>query len=273
MTRIWFDTALETVATFWRVLRRDGVALGFATHDQDIWIDGIRHQAAPGLVPSAIRRSADFEPDSAEVQGALSHASIAAEDLVAGRFDGASVLIGVVDWHTGENAVLYRGSIGAITEQAGTFTAALQSRKAELQRDPVPRTSPACRAAFCGPGCTLSAARFTHEATLAAYDPTTGAATLDCAIVPADLLGGTIRWFDGPCAGITMGIAAIRDGAVLFDGPIDAVMPPGTRAHVRQGCDRTIGTCGDRFGNAINFQGEPYLPGNDLVARYPAPSQ
>ena len=33
---------------------------------------------------------------------------------------------------------------------------------------------------------------------------------------------------------------------------------------------RTALTCATRFGNVINFQGEPYLPGNDLIARSPA---
>ena len=65
--------------------------------------------------PSAIRRSADFEPDSAEVEGALSHDSIPAADLAKGRFDGARVLIGVVDWETQTREVLYRGTIGTVT--------------------------------------------------------------------------------------------------------------------------------------------------------------
>jgi hypothetical protein len=52
------------------------------------------------------------------------------------------------------------GSIG--TERGGGgFVAKLQSRKAELLRDPVPRTSPTCRADFCGKGCALSVAGFT----------------------------------------------------------------------------------------------------------------
>ena len=71
MSRVWFSQPLETAATFWRVIRRDGVTLGFTTHDRDLWFDGVLHRAAPGMVPSAIRRSTDFEPDSAEVQGAL----------------------------------------------------------------------------------------------------------------------------------------------------------------------------------------------------------
>ena len=40
MSRVWFDAPLETAAPFWRVLRRDGVTLGFTTHDRDLWFDG-----------------------------------------------------------------------------------------------------------------------------------------------------------------------------------------------------------------------------------------
>ncbi|MBS0481883.1 MAG: DUF2163 domain-containing protein [Proteobacteria bacterium] len=274
MSRVWFSDPLECVATFWRIARRDGVTLGLTTHDRDLWFDGVLHRATPGMIPSAIRRSADFEPDSAEVQGALSHESIAAADLAIGRYDGAAVLIGVVDWETLERAVLYRGSIGTVTEQAGAFTAALQSRKADLQRDPVPRTSPSCRAAFCGPGCRLSAARFTRLARLLTFDPERNAVLLEGGIGPAGYhVGGLLRWLDGPCAGLTMGIVAEQEGALVLDTPLDGVPPPGTPLMLREGCDRTLATCAARFGNAANFQGEPFLPGNDLVTRYPAPAQ
>ena len=42
-TRTWFSQALETVAIWWRLERRDGVTLGFTTHDRDLWFDGV-HQ-------------------------------------------------------------------------------------------------------------------------------------------------------------------------------------------------------------------------------------
>ena len=120
MNRIWFDQPLETVATWWRVLRRDGVALGFTTHDRDLWFGGVLHQAAPGMVPSAIRRSADFEPDSAEVEGALSHAAISSADLAAGRYDGAKVTIGLVDWETFEETAIYKLHLSATRMLAAT---------------------------------------------------------------------------------------------------------------------------------------------------------
>lgn len=231
------------------------------------------YRTVAGLVPSAIRRSADFEPDSAEVQGALSHDSISATDLALGRFDRARVLIGLVDWESLETRVLYRGAIGTVAEEAGQFTATLQSRKAELQRDPVPRTSPSCRAAFCGPGCTLSAARFEHAGQVSGSDLAANSVTLDAAVDPALLVGGHLRWLDGPLAGITMGIVALSGGALVLDQPLDIQPEPGNRVLLREGCDRRLETCASRFGNAVNFQGEPFLPGNDLVVRYPVPVQ
>ena len=42
----------------------------------------------------------------------------------------------------------------------------------------------------------------------------------------------------------------------------------GLRVTLREGCDHTLPTCTNRFANAVNFQGEPFLPGNDALIRY-----
>lgn len=96
--RVFFDRELDTVATFWRIYRRDGVAIGFTSHDRDLVFGGLRHLAAPGMIPAAIRLTAELSNDSAEVQGALNHTSIRETELAAGLFDEAAIEIGAVDW-------------------------------------------------------------------------------------------------------------------------------------------------------------------------------
>lgn len=270
MSRVFLHEPLEGVATFWRIARRDGVTLGLTSHDRDLWFDGVLHRAAPGLLPSAIRRTADLSPDSAEVEGALSHDGIAAADLAAGRFDGAGVEIGVVDWETLERAVLYRGAIGEVSHESSGFAAELHSAKAELGVDTVPRTSPTCRARFCGPGCTLSVARFTHEAVLAAIDFEANRVAFAGIAAAAPFGEGSLRWIDGPHAGLTMEVTRVDGEGLVLDRTLDPALAPGARALLRQGCDHTLQTCHQRFANAANFHGEPFLPGNDLIARYPA---
>lgn len=270
MTYTFFATELEGVATWWRIERRDGVTLGFTSHDRDLAFDGVVHRAAPGILPSAIRKTSGLDGDSAEMQGPLSHGSISAADLAQGRFDGAQVRIGAVDWETLAREQLYAGSIGTVGEDAGGFTAELLSAKARLAVDPVPRTSPACRAVFCGPGCTLPAARFIAEAAVLAVDRERNAASF-AGIDPHLYAFGSLRWLGGPQIGLTMEVVAVEGVMLLLDTPLDPDTGIGLRAILRQGCDHTLGTCHARFGNAANFRGEPFLPGNDLLTRYPAP--
>lgn len=268
--RVFFDRELDTVATFWRIYRRDGVMLAFTSHDRDLAFGGVRHLAAPGMIPAAIRLTAELSNDSAEAQGALSHASIRAGDLAAGLFDEAAITIGAVDWTTLDHHTLYTGQIGRIEDDSTQFAAELQSAKSLLERDLVPRTSPTCRAEFCGPGCGLSAAHFTAVHSLVALDLETNRARF-AGLVDADFVDGRLRFMDGPQTGIAFGIVAAADGWLALDRPLVPGTLPGTRTELRQGCDHTIATCAGRFGNGVNFRGEPFLPGNDLLARYGQP--
>jgi uncharacterized phage protein (TIGR02218 family) len=269
MSRVFFREELEGVATFWRVERRDGVALGFTSHDRDLWLDGVLHRSAPGMLPSAVRRTADLAPDSVEVKGALAHDAIAPADLAAGRYDGARIRLGVLDWESGEHAVLYRGEIGAIAEEAAQFSAELLSAKAQLEIDPVPRTSPTCRAEFCGPGCTLSAAHFTHDLRIAEVDFTANAIVLAGGPPVANFRDGRLRWIDGSAAGLATRVADVSGNALVIEDDLPPDTAPGWLVRLREGCDHTIATCAARYGNAANFQGEPFVPGNDILARYP----
>ncbi len=252
--RSFFAAGLETAASWWRIHRRDGVTLGFTTHDRDLWFAGILHRAAPGMLPSAVRLTAGFEDDPGEVEGVLGHSDIVAEDLAAGLFDGARVESGIVDWETLDCALLYAGSIAAITGEAAGFRAQLVSAKAALAVDPVPLSGPSCRARFCGPECGLAAPAYRRRAAIAAVDVDRGSVTMalaDC----APYRHGELRWIDGPQCGLAdahprcrgRGAGARRAARCAafarHAGPADA-----------KGATARIATCAARFGNAANFQ-------------------
>ena len=263
------EDRLATQAFFWRIERRDGVTLGFTSHDRDLQLDGVALRSAPGIHPAALRLTTDIAGDDAQMDGALTHDAISADDLAAGRFDGAAVDVGTIDWQSGAARVLFSGSIGETEAGAEGFSAQLRSLKAALEFDPVPRTSPGCRARFCEPGCNLSPARFTTEAIVTAIDGPADAVAF-AGIAAADYVFGEVRWLDGAAVGLRHAVIAQDDGRLILDAAIPQGVAVGTRAQLREGCDRTIATCAARFGNAVNFRGEPFLPGNDLVTRYPS---
>ncbi|WP_379923165.1 DUF2163 domain-containing protein [Erythrobacter sp. R86502] len=268
--RVFFDRELDTVATFWRIYRKDGAALAFASHDRNLYFHGMCHLAAPGMIPAAIRLTSEIAHDSAEVQGALNHDSIREAELAAGLFDDAAIEIGAVDWISLDHHVLYTGRIGRIADDNSQFSAELRSTKSLLERDLVPRTSPTCRAEFCGRGCGLSASRFTRSGVLAAID-LEGNRVQFTELNGEAFIDGRLRFQNGPQTGVSFGIVDAADGWLVIDRPLVAGTSSGTHAELREGCDHTIATCGERFGNAKNFRGEPFLPGNDLLSRYGQP--
>ncbi|MEM6856813.1 MAG: DUF2163 domain-containing protein [Pseudomonadota bacterium] len=265
--RVFFDRELDSVATFWRVFRRDGVALGFTSHDRDLVFSGLRHRAAPGMIPAAIRITSEISDDSAEVEGALSHDAISEADLAAGLFDEASIVIGAVDWETLEHETLYSGQIGQIEDDRQGFSAQLRSSKHILDHDLVPRTSPTCRTTFCARGCGLSATRFTTRCAITGIDEVDNRIEIS-SNVNGNLIDGQIRMLGGPQTGLVFGILDVGGQWLVLDRPLAEGIATGIAVEVQEGCDHTLATCTDRFRNAHNFRGEPFLPGNDLLARY-----
>ncbi|AJP73128.1 DUF2163 domain-containing protein [Sphingomonas hengshuiensis] len=265
-------TALEgeltTIALCWRVERRDGVAIGLTAHDRDLTIDGMTYRAAPGMTPSAIARSAALDADSMDVTGALTSAAISEADLLAGRWDGARVRVFATDWTAPDAGIaLGEGTIGAVETQNGVLTAELRGVAAALERPVVEETSPECRAELGDARCRVAMAGRRRFARVIGSD---GAVlTLDASEPSADCYGGgRLRWFGGANSGLEDAIAHSA-GAVVVLRRAPRFAAIGALVELSEGCAKSIAMCAERFGNAANFRGEPYLPGIDLLTRYP----
>lgn len=259
---------LCALAFCWRLERRDGVTIGLTSHDRALRIDGLDYAASPGLVPSAIRQTGGLDPAVMDVEGALSSDSLAAVDLAQGRWDGAAVALHLTEWT--EPGVLWlelaSGTLGPVKQAKGGFSAALSGRKAILSRAVAPATSPTCRAVLGDGDCRVDMGRRRRVAQVAAVD---GERVLVGALDGTLFVGGRLRWLGGPRCGLWEGVAEGGAGFVGLDEPPAETIAAGTRVLLEEGCDKRIATCASRFGNGANFRGEPYLPGNDLLTRYP----
>lgn len=83
-------------------------------------------------------------------------------------------------------------------------------------------------------------------------------------------IGGTVKFTSGPNTGRTMEI-------IDFDQPTGLVtvfenfpyeLTHGDELEIAQGCDKIFETC-QLYDNAVNFRGEPHVPGQDEYMKYP----
>ncbi len=270
MSLDWLDQDVSTSAYIWRLEREDGVALGFTSHDRDLVVDAFRYRAAPGMVPTSIALSDSLDIDNVEIAGVMTSAAIAESDLAAGRWDGALLYISLINWEQpdAEPLPLICGEFGEIGRSGDNFTVEMLGGTSFLNEPIAPLTSPTCRAEFGDRQCKQSLHRFQREGRITSVsgdeigiDALAGAAS--------DFIFGFMRILDGPDCGLSYAIIDGQGNIVrLADWPSRSAVP-GTRIMITEGCNKNFATCRDRFANSINFGGEPYLPGNDLLTRYP----
>lgn len=261
---------LTSLAFCWRLERRDGVCLGFTTHDRDLSIGGLAYRATPGMLPSSIALSDGFDTGALDVQGALTSDAITREDLAAGRWDGAVVDIFMVDWESPATAqlALVRGEVGGVSFAGAGFTAELQGTTAMLERAVVEQTSPGCRAQLGDRHCRVDMApriRVTRIDAVIAEDMID---VVDAAMEANGYSYGRLRWFTGANTGLESAILQSSGLRLTLREPPPFVPAAGDLVEIAEGCDKVLGTCRDRFANAPNFRGEPHLPGTDLLTRY-----
>lgn len=267
----WIQPELTSIALCWRLDRRDGVAMGFTSHDRDLMVEGLRYDAAPGMLPSAISLSDGFDVDTLDISGALTSDAITETDLRAGRWDGARVRLFAVDWEQPEAGTLplARGELGDVGLRDGAFTAELRGPTALLERPVIEYSSPECRAELGDRRCRIDLAGRTRIArVIEAID----GVTIRMSEVEPSANGyayGRLRWIGGENGGLTSAILASQDDEISLREPPPFAIAEGTIVELTEGCDKGFATCRDRFANSDNFRGEPHLPGTDLLTRYP----
>ena len=264
----WFAQPLTTLAFAWRVERRDGITLGFTSHDRDLVIGGLVHASAPGMLPSAIERSDGLEADDVQLSAALTSDAFTDADLMAGRLDGAALTLSAVDWTAPDVApvTLITGEFAEVEIRDNGFAVGLRGPTSVLDAAVVEETSPECRAQLGDKRCRIDlSGRRVSAIVVSVLDDVV---TLDVALVDGNFAEGSLRWLTGANAALESRIVANSGPSVTLRDVPAFTVAAGTRVELVEGCDKRFTTCIARFGNAVNFRGEPHLPGNDLLTRY-----
>ncbi|MFN7451682.1 MAG: DUF2163 domain-containing protein, partial [Alphaproteobacteria bacterium] len=63
---------VTTLATCWKVTRRDGAVLGFTDHDKTLTFQGVTYKAQTGMTPTAVSSSLGLAVDNLDIEGMLS---------------------------------------------------------------------------------------------------------------------------------------------------------------------------------------------------------
>ncbi|MGB8623212.1 MAG: DUF2163 domain-containing protein [Paracoccaceae bacterium] len=273
------ESGATTMCRAWAVTRRDGMVLGFTDHDVDLSFDGIAFRANSGLTARALSQTTGLSVDNTEAVGALSDAAVTEPDILAGRFDGATVRAWLVNWADPSERVLqFNGALGEITRAGGAFQAELRGLS-EILNQPQGRVYQKPCAAILGDAqCRFDMRNIGYtteiDVEIAEHARVFRFAGLN-GFAPRWFEAGRLVMLDGAAAGLTGVIKNDRYEAgermVELWESLRAEVAPGDRLRLEAGCDKRLETCRIKFSNVSNFRGFPHIPGEDWLIGYPMP--
>ena len=266
-----------TLATCWKLLRNDGVVLGFTDHDQALSFGGTDFAPAHGLDGGEVPARLGPQVETSEVLGVLHADAITEDDILLGRYDGADVETWRVNWADVSQRVKLRSdTIGEIVREDGVFRAELRSGQQGLNATRGRIYQGLCDAvvgdARCGVDLTDTA--FRGFATVTGIEDAYRVVVSGLGGFDEGWFGfGRAEWTDGRRDGLRDGVVGHQrnaDGDVLaFGVAVGDWIVVGDTLTVTAGCDRRFATCKDKFANAVSFRGFPHIPGSDFVLRHP----
>jgi uncharacterized phage protein (TIGR02218 family) len=268
------DKEVTTIASCWKIVRRDGQVFRFTDHDRDLTVAGEIYLAESSYTRTAVSSNSDFSVDNLDVAGVLDSDVLSPEEMRSGLFNRADVYVFIVNWQDTTQGILKvrRGWFGEITLQSnGTFQTEIRGLAQALSHNFIELYSSECRNDFCDTRCRLNIADYEATTTLATVIDRSSF-TLDPGYTPPTQgLGyGTVQFMDGDNAGRVVeivGYNATTKQVDLFE-PVAYEILVGASVKVAPGCDKSLARC-NAYGNVVNRQAEDYVPGQDELMSYP----
>ncbi len=270
------EAGSTTLCTCWIVRRTDDVVLGFTDHEKPLVIEDVECRASSGFQPTEAVSSLGLASDNQEIEGAISSEAISEQDLLAGRFDNATVEIWMVNWQALDQRVHLRTALlGEVTRDDHAFRSELRGLTSQLEQQRGRVFSRSCDAVLGDARCGVGLANETFSTTGSVVE-VIDRRRLRCSGLAGFDKGwfahGNLEWTSGNNMGLSMeisGSAPTEIDILLLWQAMPHAPAIGDAFTVTAGCDKSFATCKAKFSNSVNFRGFPHMPGSDFALGYP----
>lgn len=267
----------KSLATLWKVTRRDGVIFGFTDHSNAVTYDdgsgSLEYEAEAGFTRTAVSSNAALSVDNLDVESYVTSDKIKTADIRAGLYDRAEVVVYQVIYSEPSvtGVTLRRGTIGEIQLRDFGYIAEVRGLNQAFTITFVESYTPTCRADLGDSRCTINLAPFTDSGTVVGSTSHRDfTATISTARATDFHSFGVVYWLTGDNSGFNMEVKKYTSPNV-FELFLSMPFPIaiGDTFDVVAGCDKRRETCISKFNNILNFVGEPDIPGIDQILKTP----
>lgn len=262
---------VTTLCYCWLITRKDGLKQGFTSHDNNITLENTTYLASSGFSPSSISNNSELSVDNLEIEGVLDNSALKHEEILAGTYDFAEIEIFMINYKKAEDGKinLRSGWLGEIKFSQNRFITEVRGISQKLSQTIGKLYSSRCRTIFADEECGLNINSFKYNGTVTEV-------ISDSIFIDSSLNNnsgffnnGKVRFTTGKNQGHTIEIKRFSSTRVELVLPLSFTTNIGDNYDIFQGCDKSFSTCINKYNNAVNFRGEPHVPGIDQILKTP----
>jgi uncharacterized phage protein (TIGR02218 family) len=279
------DHNIHFWARCWKITltKLDNTVFFFTDHSEPLTLfDEATYKAMNGMDASAVRKESGTADTNQESRGILADSDISYELLQSGAFSGAQIDEYLVDWRQPFVAPFdhVRYFIREVSFDGVQWNADLTGITYALTQPTGDTWGPMCRVPLFSQGngkCNLASAPFEDNVLIdfttdprQAFGFTPVNPLWDVAFYGND---GICQINTGPNAGLrasikTQDVSGPTQYVITLQQRLPYDLTTSDAVTLFPGCDHVLtGHCVNRFDNAVNFQGEPFIPGGDRARR------
>ena len=254
----------------WKITLKNNKILCFTTCNENIEYDTLVYNSISANDLNELKTNIDIEEDSGEISNLIVSDIIENNDILSGLYDGADVELFLLDKITNEKIILLNGIISSIEYKDNIFNAKVKGLKSKLNKVIGDVYTPLCRCQFCDKKCGLNKNNFTFNGEISSIVNNTEFQTNSSNIVnkaEGYFENGVIEFISGKNNGFKTEIKQFKNNSIILSMELPYELKSGDQFKITAGCDKEFSTCCNIFNNAINFRGEPHLPGIDVLLK------
>lgn len=273
--------AAHRLCTLYELVRTDGFSVFLTDANAQIPHAGQNYSPMGSVAASALRKETGLREVSQQVLGAVESSLITAEDLAAGRYRGATMVVKVIDHRFPFAAPIETDvlRVGDIQWDGSTWEAELRGLSQRLEQYAGESIGPLCplTLGLVGDGKCNADISQEIESSTAVTTVVDNRRTFQASSIPGtradDYFGyGEFVFLTGNNAGIEGRVKSYTQSTreIKLENKMPFAIQVGDTFRMKPGCRRRyIEDCVGKFGNGANHGGEPFAPGTDKALQTP----
>lgn len=260
-------------------------AVGFTDHDCDLVIDGLVYKAKGTFEPTAAEAKTNLSVDNVNLKAIFSDDTLDADLIARGAYDGAEILISIVNWYSlptrvdnpDEVIVIMRGNLGTASVTNMGYEVEARSIESKLHKSVNNLVLPFCPYQLGDSDCTVDLVATANTNLTATVTAVTARNQfeIDTDYSSKHLNYGIVEFTSGDNLGVRREILNYTHPELRMFESFPANIQIGDTVTITAGCDKTeSATTGCKlYNNFVNFGGYPstgnWMVGKDFLYQNP----